>query len=251
MATVTADGLTVGYAAMLEQFHPTEVVALSVHAEAARVLRRHGGRPLPAVGAGAGAGGVRLERADRARRAHDGRHRPRRHRADVPLAPRDGRAGVGDARRDVPGPALAGSGLGRGAQRAHRRQLLARGARADQPHVRGHRHHQEAVRGVARGQGRQARRAVLQARVHAAVDHARGRPGDPRRDRRPGHRQARGPARRRADHGRRAAGEDLRAVRQVRRGRPRGRQGPRRRCRRCCSCTCRGPRPTSRPSRTR
>lgn len=34
MATVTADGLTVGYAAMLEQFHPTEAVELSVHAEA-------------------------------------------------------------------------------------------------------------------------------------------------------------------------------------------------------------------------
>ena len=34
MAQVTADGLTVGYAAMLEQFHPTEAVALSVHAEA-------------------------------------------------------------------------------------------------------------------------------------------------------------------------------------------------------------------------
>ena len=30
---VTASGLTVGYAAMLEQFHPTEVVELSVHAE--------------------------------------------------------------------------------------------------------------------------------------------------------------------------------------------------------------------------
>src|SRR4051812_49552522 len=34
MAQVTADGLTVGYAAMLEQFHPTEAVELSVHAEA-------------------------------------------------------------------------------------------------------------------------------------------------------------------------------------------------------------------------
>ncbi|WP_426595183.1 TIGR03557 family F420-dependent LLM class oxidoreductase [Cellulomonas sp. McL0617] len=34
MSTVTASGLTVGYAAMLEQFHPTEAVALSVHAEA-------------------------------------------------------------------------------------------------------------------------------------------------------------------------------------------------------------------------
>ncbi|WP_028049184.1 TIGR03557 family F420-dependent LLM class oxidoreductase [Cellulomonas sp. URHD0024] len=34
MSTVTAPGLTVGYAAMLEQFHPTEAVALSVHAEA-------------------------------------------------------------------------------------------------------------------------------------------------------------------------------------------------------------------------
>lgn len=31
---VTATGLTVGYAAMLEQFHPTEVVDLSAHAEA-------------------------------------------------------------------------------------------------------------------------------------------------------------------------------------------------------------------------
>ncbi|WP_456825570.1 TIGR03557 family F420-dependent LLM class oxidoreductase [Cellulomonas sp. P5_E12] len=34
MAQVTADGLTVGYAAMLEQFHPTEAVDLSAHAEA-------------------------------------------------------------------------------------------------------------------------------------------------------------------------------------------------------------------------
>src|SRR5690242_18873683 len=34
MAQVTADGLTVGYAAMLEQFHPTEAVELSAHAEA-------------------------------------------------------------------------------------------------------------------------------------------------------------------------------------------------------------------------
>ena len=34
MAQVTANGLTVGYAAMLEQFHPTEAVELSVHAEA-------------------------------------------------------------------------------------------------------------------------------------------------------------------------------------------------------------------------
>ena len=34
MSSVTASGLTVGYAAMLEQFHPTEVVALSAHAEA-------------------------------------------------------------------------------------------------------------------------------------------------------------------------------------------------------------------------
>ena len=34
MSSVTASGLTVGYAAMLEQFHPTEAVELSAHAEA-------------------------------------------------------------------------------------------------------------------------------------------------------------------------------------------------------------------------
>src|SRR3954452_21670272 len=34
MSSVTASGLTVGCAAMLEQFHPTEAVELSVHAEA-------------------------------------------------------------------------------------------------------------------------------------------------------------------------------------------------------------------------
>ena len=46
--------LTVGYAAMLEQFDPREVVDLTALAEAARVLRLHGGRPLPAVGARTG-----------------------------------------------------------------------------------------------------------------------------------------------------------------------------------------------------
>ena len=47
------------------------------------------------------------------------------------------------------------------------------------------------------------------------------------RHRRPGQRQAHRQARRRHHHRRRAAGEDRRPVRQVRRGRPRGRQGPR------------------------
>ena len=68
MAQVTADGLTVGYAAMLEQFHPTEVLELAAHAETARLLRRHGRRPLPAVDPAAGPGILRLERAERARR---------------------------------------------------------------------------------------------------------------------------------------------------------------------------------------
>ena len=33
MSAVTASGLTVGYAAMLEQFPPTEAVELAAHAE--------------------------------------------------------------------------------------------------------------------------------------------------------------------------------------------------------------------------
>ena len=56
---------------------------------------------------------------------------------------------VGDARGDVPGPALAGSGQRRGAQRARRRRLLARDARADQPDVRGDRDHQASCSAAA------------------------------------------------------------------------------------------------------
>ena len=64
---------------MLEQFGPQEVVGYSAQAEAARLQRRHGRRPLPAVGPPAGPRRVRLERADRDRRAHQGRRRPGRH----------------------------------------------------------------------------------------------------------------------------------------------------------------------------
>ena len=186
----------------------------------ARVLGRHGRRPLPAVGPGAGSVGVRLERARCPRGAHAGRHRARRDCPDVPLAPGNGGAGVSDPRGHVPGSALARDRLRGGAQRARRRPVLARGAGAHQPHVRGGRAHQEAVPRLDRRSGRQARWYVLQVGVHPAVDHAGGGTRGADRDSRSRHGQARRARRRRAHHGRRAAREDRRAVPAVRRGRP-------------------------------
>ena len=111
----------IGYAAMLERFPPAEAVLARRARRVARVHGRDGHRPLPAVDARAGRVVVRVERARRDRRTHDGRPRPGRDDADVPDASGRRRPGQRDARRPVPGPALARHRLGRGAQRARRR----------------------------------------------------------------------------------------------------------------------------------
>ena len=136
----------IGYAAMLEQFGPSEVARPVRPRRGGRLLRRHGRRPLPAVGARSRAQASFVWKVLTAagERTH-GRPRPGRDLPVVPHAPGDRRAGRGDAGRDVPGPALARPRVGRGAQRARRRRLLARGAGADQPHVRGHRDHRQAL----------------------------------------------------------------------------------------------------------
>ena len=239
--------LTIGYAAMLEQFHPTEAVALTALAEehgfSGCMAADHFQPWVPAAGPGV----VRVERADRRRRAHPRRHGPRRHLPVVPVPPGDGGPGRRDARGDVPRPHLAGRRRGRGPQRARDRRLLARGRRALGPHVRGDRDHQEALRRLHRRQGRQAQGHLLPDGVDPAVDHAGGRSPGARGHRRADQREEDRQVRRRDHHRRGAAGEDRRPVRQVRGGRARGRQGPRHACPRCCSCTCPGRPPTRRP----
>nr|WP_284290508.1 hypothetical protein [Angustibacter aerolatus] len=91
----------------------------------------------------------------------------------------------------------------------------------------------------------------FKARDDPAVDDARAGPADHGRHRRADQRQEDREVRRRDDHGRRSAGEDRWPLRPVRRGRPRGRQGPGRDAQGAAACTCRGPRPTRRRSRTR
>ena len=173
----------IGYAAMLEQFAPTELVELCEVAEANGFSGRDGRRPRPAVGAAAGPGRLRLVIHGRRRRAHSRRHRARRDVPLIPPAPRDHRPGGGDDGGHVSRPLLARAGLGRGAQRARHCRLLARGARADRAHVRGDRDHAQAVH----RQGRQAPGRVLQDGDDAAVDDARRAATDLRRHRRHDH----------------------------------------------------------------
>ncbi len=103
--------LSIGYAAMLEQFHPREAVELAVHAEShgfSGVMAADHFQPwVPQQGQSAFVWNVLAAIGERTAR----RPRPGRHGADLPLAPGDGGAGLGHARRDVPGPALAGPGL--------------------------------------------------------------------------------------------------------------------------------------------
>ena len=70
-------GLRIGYAAMLEQFHPTEAVALAAYAESkgfSGVMAADHFQPwVPAQGQSV----VRLERARRGGRAHHGGPRAR------------------------------------------------------------------------------------------------------------------------------------------------------------------------------
>ena len=227
----------IGYAAMLEQFHPTEVLELAASAEATRLLRRHGRRPLPALDPATGSGLLRLERPFRPRPDDDRRPRHRRHRTHVPHASRDGRPGIRDPRRDVSRTALARPRQRRGAERARRRRLLARRPRAHQPHVRGRRHHQEAVRERAQRQGRPPRGPVLPPRIDPALDDAGTRPRHPGRRIRSGHRQARRPHGRRPHHRGRPAREARDAAAPASPRAPKRRAATRARCRRCCACT--------------
>ena len=167
---------------MLEQFHPTELIDYCVAAEEAGfsgVMAADHLQPwVPQQGQAAfvwafmaAVGGT-----------HQGRRRPGR---DLPVVPHSSgghRPGRGDAGGHVPGSLLARPGVGRGAQRARRRAVLAGGARADQPDVRGDRDLQPPVH----RQRRQARRSLLQDGDGPALDAARdaaadstSRPPDP------------------------------------------------------------------------
>ena len=143
-----------------------------------------------------------------------------------------------------PGRTWLGLGSRRGAQRAHRRRLLARDARADRADVRGDRDHPQAV--PAPRPGRQARRQVLQARVDAPLDAARPDAADLHRDRGPRHGQEDRHVRGRPDHRRRARREDRHDHGEVPRGLRRGRQGSRRASGSSSSSTSRGRPPTKR-----
>ncbi len=115
--------------------------------------------------------------------------------------------------------------------------ILARRPRAHQPHVRGRRHHQEAVRVRPQRQGRPPRGPVLPPRIHPPLDDARAHPRHPGRRIRSRHREARRPHRRRAHHRGRPARQARHPAHPLRRGRQGGRPRRRARCRRCCACT--------------
>ena len=160
-----ADGMTkIGYACMLEQFHPTDLLDWAKRAEAA----------------GFDAGFRSASTSTRGRRSRANRPsrgaswapsasdqlplRNRRHLPGVPLPPCGHRPRRRDAGRDVPRPLLARPWRRRGAQRARHRRRVAGGGHPFRDDVRGHRGHQQAVQ----RQGRQARRRILHARVRHA-----------------------------------------------------------------------------------
>ncbi len=137
---------TIGYAAMFEQFHPNDLLRWSRKAEDAGFGAHHGLRPLPSLGAAAGPGWIRLGVAGRARRADAlGQIRHWRDGSRVPLPSGDSGAGLRYARSDVSGPLLPRHRRGRGAQRAHRRPILAGGADPLANPRRGYRGHSQAL----------------------------------------------------------------------------------------------------------
>ena len=122
---------TIGYAAMIEQFHPTDLLDWCAQAEDGRLRGRvHGLRALPPVDAAAGPERVRLVVHGRARPADVAALRDRRHVSGLPLSPGGHRPRGGDARRDVPGPVLPRAGRRRGAQRARHRRRSGRRCRS-------------------------------------------------------------------------------------------------------------------------
>ena len=238
---------------MLEQFHPSEAVELTALAEqhgfSGCMAADHFQPWVPAQGQASFVWNVLTAVGERT----TGDIGPGRHLPVVPVPPGDGRPGRRDARGDVPGPALA-----RASAPARRSTSTSIGGYWPEAgeriarHVRGDRDHQEALRRLDRRQGRQAP-------GHATSPWRRpgcGRcptvaPAGARRHRRADQRQAHRQVRRRHHHRRRAAGEDRRAVRQVRRGRARGRQGPRHDAEGAAAAPVVGARPTSRRWPTR
>ena len=128
----------IGYAAMLEQFHPTDLLDWCAAAEAAGfdagfMVSEHFHPWTPQQGQSAfawsfmGALGQRTSLPLR-----DRRDVPR-----VPLPPGGDRPRGGDARGDVPGPVLARARCRRGAQRARHRRRVAGDRRPQLDDVRG------------------------------------------------------------------------------------------------------------------
>ena len=248
-----ADGLTVGYAAALEQFHPTEIVRLAELAEGhgfSGVMAADHFQPwVPA----AGAERVRLERARGARRAH---HRATSGPGVTAPTFRWHPAMVAQASATLAAMYPGRHWLGLGSGEALNEHIVAgywpEARRADQPHVRGDRDHHassstprspartSSTRGSSTSWSRpgcgRCRRSPPEILVATAGPVTAKRAG------------------RHAD-GLITVGAPLEkiagAVRAVRRGRPRGRQGPATPCRRCCRSTCPGPRRTRRRWRTR
>ena len=226
---------------MLEQFHPREAVELP--RSPSSTASPGAWRPTTSSrGCRAGPGVVRLERAGGDRRAH-------RRATSAPASParrsgstrRSSRRPRPPWRRCTRAGTGSASGCRRGAQRARRRRLLAGGRRADRADVRGHRDHPEAVRRLVAGkdvkhEGRffkmETTRLWTLPETAAADLVATAGPITAKRT----GKLADGIITVGAPDG-----EDRRAVRQVRRGRARGGQGPRHDAARSCSCTCPGP----------
>ena len=137
----------IGYAAMLEQFHPTDLLDWCAAGRGRRLQRRlHGQRALPSVDAAAG--------PERVRVVVHGRPRARATSLPfgtavtcpgLPLPPGGHRPRGGDARGHVPGPLLARPRCRRGAQRARHRRRLAGDRHPQRDDVRVDRDHQQAV----------------------------------------------------------------------------------------------------------
>ena len=181
----------IGYACMLEQFHPTDLLDWAEPAEAAGFdagfqVSEHFHPWTPQQGQSAFAWSLH----GRARAAHDAALRHRRDLPRLPLPPRGDRARGGDAGRHVPRPLLARPRRGRGAERARHRRRVAGGRHPQGDDVRVDRDHRQAVQ----RQGRQARRRVLHARVGPPLHAPRAAGADLRRHRRTGEREAHRPS---------------------------------------------------------
>ena len=215
----------IGYAAMLEQFHPTELVELCDGRRGRRLLGRHGRRPPPAVGAAAGPGRVRLGFMTAAAERTKGDVGPgvtcpsfRQHPAIIAQA-------AATMAAMYPGRFWLGLGSGEALN-----EHVVAGYWPEAPERIARMFEAiEIMRKLFTGKDVKHKGDVLQDGDDAAVDDARRAAADLRRHRRADHGQEDRPAVRRADHRRRAGGQDRDDLREVPRGLPRGRQGPGRR----------------------